>query len=178
MSDPFQIPPILFYVVTGIALIGWLALIFWPTRTWSNFWLAGVIVPQLLCLIYIYAFLTFWFLKPPGELRGYLSLAGVYRLFGNSGLLLVGWTNLIAMDLVAGAWMTRKAQQVGMPYVYLLPCLLMTFVFAGFGFTMFVIATSMGARWRALEAFEGPRPTASTPVAVKTPPSPTLVPAS
>src|SRR5258706_6416628 len=110
ISDPFQIPPVLYYVVMAIVLLGWLALIIFPRRPWANFWFSGVIVPQVLCLFYMYLLLTFWFLERRGHFLDFASLPGVYMLFSNSGLLLVAWINIIAMDLVVGAWMTRKAQ--------------------------------------------------------------------
>jgi hypothetical protein len=164
MINPFDLPPFLYYVVMVIVLLGWGALIFFPRRQWANFWWAGVAVPLTLSLIYIYLLLTFWFLQPPGRFADFFTLAGVDRMFQNSGLLLVAWINILAMDLVVGAWMTRKAAQTGMPYVYLLPCLIMTYVFAGFGFTLFVVVSSFGGRWGYIAKFESPTPTDTDPV--------------
>lgn len=166
MTDPFRMLPVLYYVVTVITLIGWAALIFFPRRPWANFWFSGVVVPLTLSLIYIYLLLTFWFLQPQGRFVDFLSLQGVYKMFANSGLLLVAWINLSAMDLVAGAWMTRKAMQTRMPYVYLLPCLILTYIFVGFGFTVFVVVASFGSRWGNIAQFENVAPTNSARVAV------------
>ena len=38
--NPFSLPPVLYAIVTIIALVGWAALIFFPRRPWANFWLA------------------------------------------------------------------------------------------------------------------------------------------
>jgi hypothetical protein len=159
-----NLPTILYFVVMALAVIGWAALIVFPRQSWANFWFAGLIVPLVLSLIYMYLLVTFWFRPPAATLTQFATLAGVYAMFGNAGLLLVAWINIIAMDLVVGAWMTRKAAQIGMPYIYLLPCLVMTFVFAGFGFTMFTIVAATGRGWSEIAKFEGQPPTDTSPV--------------
>jgi len=63
--------------------------------------------------------------------------------------------------------MARKAAQIRMPYVYLLPCLVMTFVFAGVGFTLFTIVTAIGKRWSEIAKFEAQPPTNTSPVAAR-----------
>jgi ABA DEFICIENT 4-like len=159
-----SLPQVLYFVVMGIDLIGWLALMFFPRRSWANFWFAGVVIPLFLCLFYMYLLLTFWFYPPAARFTEFITLDGVYEMFGNRGLLLVGWINLITMDLVVGAWMTRKAAQIRMPYVYLLPCLIVTFVFAGFGFTLFTVLVAIGGGWHEIEKFEGQPPVNVAPV--------------
>ena len=162
-----QLPHYLYFFVMALVAVGWLALIFFPRWRFANFWFSGLIVPQILCLIYMYLLLTFWFRDPPGSFLEFLTLEGVYKLFGNSGLLLVGWINLITMDLVVGAWMTRKAAQIRMPYIYLLPCLILTFVFAGFGFTLFAVIAAIGGGWSEIALFEGQPPTNIIPEAAR-----------
>jgi len=161
---PYGIPFFLYYVVVGIALTGWLALFFFPRRPWANFWYAGVIVPLVLSLFFIYLCLAFWFVEPPGQFSAYFSLGGVHQLFQNPGLLLVGWTDLLFVDLILGAWMTRRAAQARIPYIYLLPCLLLTFTFAGFGFALFAVICAVGGRWSAIARFEGIPDVNSEPV--------------
>jgi hypothetical protein len=158
MTNLATLPIVSFSVVMTIVLIGWLALILFPTRHWSNFWLAGVIVPLTLCLFYMFFLVVYWFQQPPGDFSDFFSLSGVYHMFGNNGLLLTAWLDILAMDVVVGAWMTRKAAQVRMPYVYLLPCLILTFAFAGFGYTLFCITMSFGERWKAIYALEQMKP--------------------
>jgi hypothetical protein len=162
--DPQTLPKVLYYVVMAVALCGWGALILLPRRPRFNFWFAGVFVPLVLCLIYMYLLIAYWFQPPMARFSEFLTLDGVYRMFANRGLLLVAWINLTAMDLVAGAWMTRKAAQVRIPYVWLLPCLILTFVFVGFGFTLFSVIVAVGGRWTAIAKVEDVPPTDSYPV--------------
>jgi hypothetical protein len=159
-----ELPNFLFPWIMVFTATGWLALIFFPRHSWANFWYAGVIVPLLLSLTYIYLLLTYWFQPPAGHLPQFLTLKGVYTMFGNSGLLLVGWIDLIAMGLAVGAWMTRKAAQIRMPYVYLLPCLVLAFVFGGVGFTMYVVFAAMKGGWGEISKFEGQPPIGASPV--------------
>ena len=154
MILPNDIPQILYPVVMGIAVLGWVALIVFPYSPKWNFWFAGLAVPLTLCLFYIVVLLMFWYL-PPRPLPGdFLTLARVHRMFTNSGLLLGFWISILAMDLVAGAWMTRKAAQTKMPRYLLLPCLIMTFVFAGVGFALFSVVASVGGRWAQIADVE------------------------
>ncbi len=162
-----SLPYYLYFFVMALVLVGWLALILFPRWRFTNFWVAGLIVPQALCLFYMYLLLTFWFRDPPATLTQFFTLDGVAKMFENQGLLLVAWINIIAMDLVVGAWMARKAAQIRMPYVYLLPCLIMTFIFAGFGFTLFAIVAAIGGGWKEIARFEGQPPTNTQPVAAR-----------
>jgi len=156
--DPMKFVPALYYIVTIIAVVGWVQLIFWPRRHWANFWFAGVVIPLVLSLFFCAFIIMYWLQPPQGSRDELKSLEGIYAMFGNHGLLLAAWTHLLAMDLVVGAWMARKAAQMHMPYVYLLPCLLLTFSFAGFGFVLFAVAMSFGERWFYIARVEQVRP--------------------
>jgi len=162
-----ELPNTLYFIVMGLVVIGWLALILFPRQPWANFWFSGLLIPVLLSLLYIFLMLTFWFRPPAASFLDFLTLKGVYTMFGNSGLLLVAWINLTAMDLVVGSWMARKAAQIRMPYVYLLPCLVVTFVFAGFGFALFSTIAAIGGGWSQIARFEGQPPTNTAPVVVR-----------
>jgi ABA DEFICIENT 4-like len=152
---PSLLPDVFFAIVMILVVSAWLSLIFFPRNHRANFWYAGVIVPTTLSVVYMYFLLAFWFVEPAGHFLQFATLKGVYALFGNNGLLLVGWINIIAMDIVLGAWMARKAAQVRMPYIYLLPCLVLTFLFAGLGLTIFSIVMAVGGRWSAIAKLEG-----------------------
>jgi len=160
-----KLPHSLYFVGMGVVLTGWLALILFPRKAWANFWFSGLVVPQLLCFVYMYSLLIYWFLPPAASFSEFFTLEGVYKMFGNPGLLLVAWINIIAMDLVVGAWMARKAAQIGMPYVYLLPCLVLTFVFPGFGFALFSAMAAFCRGWAEISKFEGQPPVNTSPVA-------------
>lgn len=162
-----SLPNILYYVVMGLSTIGWLGLIFFPRWRLTNFWLGGLVIPLALCLIYMFLVLTFWFRDPPASILQFLSLEGISQMFRNRGVLLVAWTDLVIMDLVGAAWMTRKAAQIRMPYIYLLPCLLVGFFFIGFGFALFAIIAAIGGGWPVIASFEAQPPTNTIPEAAR-----------
>jgi hypothetical protein len=156
---------VLFYVALAIAGAGWAALIVFPRRPWSNFWFAGVIVPLILGIFYTLVMLLSWNANPPGRITGFFSLGGLFGLFQNPGLLLAAWIDLLVMPLIAGAWMTRRAAQVKIPYVYLVLCLIATLALPGTGVVLFVIVSSIGSRMNSMATFEGVPPVDCEPVA-------------
>jgi len=152
---PEGLPDIMFYFVMALVGAGWLALILFPARPWANFWFAGLVVPVLLGVLYAMVMLVFWFQPPTGNARLFFSLNGLARLFENKGLLLAAWIDLTMMPLIVGAWITRRAAQVRLPYVYLLVCLVVTKVLPGAGFALFVVIVGIGGRWKDVAKFEG-----------------------
>jgi hypothetical protein len=162
--NELELPRNWFYVVMAVDIAGWLVLLLFPRRPWANFWIAGLIVPLVLSLISIFFLIAFFLVPPALKFESYRSLDAVYAMFANRGLLLVAWTNLAIMDLAVAAWMVRMAARVKIPYALVLPCLLLTFIFAGFGFTLFAALAGVGGRWNAIAKAEGIQPTDSDPV--------------
>jgi hypothetical protein len=149
--NPSGIPSIVYYLSGAVALVGWLAIFFFPRRSWATFWFSGIIVPVILCLFSTFLLLTFWFQPRAASVFDYLKLPTVYAQYSNPGLLAVTLIDIIAMNLVVGAWMARKALQVGLSFTYLLPCLLFMTVAPGGGFILFAIVVSLHGRWNKLE---------------------------
>jgi hypothetical protein len=143
------LPHSLFDLVMVVVAIGWLALLFFPRKHWANFWVAGVIIPGILGVVYTALMITYWFQHPRPAPAFFFSLTGAYQMFANSGMLLAAWTDIVLLSLVAGAWVTRKAVQLGMPRWLLLLLLLIMFGFPGTGLVIFFgIAAWMGGHGR------------------------------
>lgn len=138
------VPELLFFVCMAIALVSWLALFFLPGKRAVNWWLCGVITPSIFAVIYAYLLVAYWD-QPPGQsfLYTYItrfgSLPGVAKMFRDQGLLLVGWLDILALDLVGGAWQARRAQKTGMPRFALTVCLLVTYANAPLGMALYYI---------------------------------------
>jgi hypothetical protein len=160
----FTLLPGFFAFVLTLELAGWAALLAFPQKRWANFWLGGIAIPQVLSLLYIYLLLTFWFLPPLGQFARMGTLPGVYALFENHGLLLVAVVNIVAMNLFAAAWMTRRAVQTEMPRYLLTICLVVTFAFSMLGFLVFAVAASIRGRWSLISIVEEVPPVESRPV--------------
>jgi len=161
---PEILPDVLFYVSLAVAGAGWLALILFPRRTWANFWFAGLVTPALLGILYTAVMLVFWYQPPVADPLNFFSLGGLARLFANRGMLLAAWVDLLVMPLIVGAWMTRRAAQARIPYLYLFVCLVLTLVLPGTGFVVFVVVVGIGGRWKEVARSEGIPPVDSVQV--------------
>ena len=116
----------IFSVCGMIAMAGWLGLIIAPRLSFSRDWLAPVIAPLLIAVVYVYLMVTSADLIP--EDGGFGSLAGVQSLFTVPQLLLAGWIHYLAFDLFVGAWEVRDAQKRQIPHLLIIPALIATFM--------------------------------------------------
>lgn len=124
----------LFSASSTLVLPGWLLLLFAPRFKWAARFVAPVLIPALLGLLYLYLILT----RFPAAQGGFGSLAEVRRLFGDEALLLAGWVHYLAFDLFIGSWEVRDAQRVGLPHLLVAPCLVLTFLFGPIGLLLYL----------------------------------------
>ncbi len=122
-----------FQVVNMLALLGWVALaLAWVAPVWAER-VAGLSVPVLLAVAYSGLVLAFW-TRAPG---GFGSLGEVMALFTMPEIALAGWIHYLAFDLFVGAWEVRTARREGIGFLFVLPCLVLTFLFGPAGFLLF-----------------------------------------
>jgi hypothetical protein len=125
----------LFSLVNGIALIGWLILIIFPFRPFTNRLLIGVIV-TILCITY--AVLVYKMLQP-GDFKKFMTLEGVSSLLAVPGAALTGWIHYLAFDLMTGLFIAHNAAKHGIGYAWVLPCLLLTFILGPIGLLLYFL---------------------------------------
>lgn len=112
---------------------GWLLLVFVPRWKWSARIIAGVVIPLVLGLVYLYLVATHF-----GESGGgFGSLEQVSKLFQNPYALLAGWIHYLAFDLFIGSWEVRDAQRLGIHHLLVVPCLLLTFLLGPIGLLLY-----------------------------------------
>ena len=129
----------LFSICNFIVLPGWLLLVVAPRWRWTGR-IAAIALPLLLAAVYLTLIVTH-FGKSGG---GFGSLTLVAKLFENPYLLLAGWIHYLAFDLFTGSWLVRDAQRLRIAHAYVVPCLLLTFLFGPVGLlTWFLIRTSL-----------------------------------
>lgn len=127
-------PDSLFQIANPLVLIGWLALALSPLAPrWSDS-VAGLVIPLLLSITYTALVLVHW-TSAPG---GFGSLTDVMALFTSPGVALAGWVHYLAFDMLVGAWICRTARAEGIPHLFILPCLVPTFLFGPAGFAAFI----------------------------------------
>jgi ABA DEFICIENT 4-like len=116
-----------------VAAIAWLPLAATPSKwTWPVRAARGVAI--VLAFGYVALILTFW---ARGE-GGFGSLAQVAQLFQEPGLLLAGWVHYLAFDLLVGSWEREEAIRIGLGPWFLVPTLILTFMFGPAGWLCFL----------------------------------------
>jgi len=178
------IPGLIYRLALVLTVITYLTLIIFPRQSWANYWLAGIIVPTILGVAYGMILMFYaltptpcervlmpdgtWYAPPwcPEVSRptNFLYIEGLRTLFHKDGLLLAGFLDLLLMPLMVAAWMARKAAQVRMPYVYLLPCIVLTLTAPGVGVWLYVLFAGLHSRLKEIAKFDGQPPIETAPV--------------
>lgn len=128
-----------------IAMIGWLMLLVSPLMpNWSDR-IAGVVLPLVLSLGYLLLLLV----PASASGGGFGTLADVIILFSYEQAALAGWVHFLAFDLFIGAWVCRTARLEGLPFILVLPCLPVIFLFGPAGFLAFQAVRTAGNRLRS-----------------------------
>ncbi len=122
----------LFQIANSTAMISWIALIVQPRRVVS--WLRYA-VPGALGVLYVWAIAT----SLPGSEGGFGSLAEVKQLFTNDRALLAGWVHYLAFDLFVGCWEVSDAHERGIGHLWVVPCLLLTFMLGPAGLLAYLL---------------------------------------
>ncbi len=86
-------------------------------------------VPLLLAVPYT-VLIVLYFGQAEG---GFGSLADVMKLFTNEWAVLAGWIHYLAFDLFVGSWEVKDAQERNVPHLWVIPCLVMTFMLGPIG---------------------------------------------
>jgi hypothetical protein len=91
-------------------------------------------MPALLAVVYVALVVV----SLPGSEGGFSSLAGVRSLFENPWGLLAGWTHYLAFDLFIGGWELRDSQRRGIPHLFVVPALVLTFLLGPGGLLLYL----------------------------------------
>ena len=125
----------IFTLASGIAAIAWLILIIFPFRPFTPKLLMGTVVAGLCAT---YATLIYQNLQP-GLLESFRTLDGVTALFTNKAAVCIGWIHYLAFDLVAGLYIAQNASKHGIAHGWVVPCLLLTFMFGPVGLGLYLL---------------------------------------
>jgi len=124
-----------FSICGSAAMLGWVILIFLPRRYTALFAIPQYVIPFGLSLAYAALILPTIFNVEGG---GFGSLGEVATLFSNDAALLGGWIHYLAFDLFIGAWIARRADEIGLSRVLQAPILLATFMLGPVGLAVFL----------------------------------------
>jgi hypothetical protein len=129
-------PESLFSLCSALVLPPWILLALAPRWRWTS--RVAVFVPLLLATAYLLLIVTNF---KPGE-GGFGSLQQVAQLFSNPKVLLAGWIHYLAFDLFTGAWEVRDAASLGIRHIFVIPCLLLTFMLGPIGLLLYFVLRS------------------------------------
>jgi hypothetical protein len=132
----------IFSICNYVVLPGWLLLVVAPRWRWTQR-VTALALPLALAVVYL-TLVILHFRESGG---GFGSLAQVSKLFENPYMLLAGWIHYLAFDLFTGSWLVRDSQRLRIAHAFVVPCLLLTFLFGPVGLlTWFLIRTSLRGR--------------------------------
>jgi hypothetical protein len=120
-----NIDAVLLYIAYFLVAVAWLPLWIAPANRTCNWWIAGVIVPSIISVMFIYLLITGW-QQPPGQTiiatvgSRFLTLNGIASMMQQTGLLDATWLDNLTTGMIAGAWITRRAQRTLLPRLALL----------------------------------------------------------
>jgi Domain of unknown function (DUF4281) len=120
----------IFQICTAATLAGWVVLLASPIAPSLADRIAGLLIPALLAVTYAGLVLAFWS-RAEG---GFDKLSNVMLLFTKPEIALAGWIHYLAFDLFVGSWEVRTARAERIPFLIVLPCLLLTFLFGPAGY--------------------------------------------
>lgn len=127
-------PEPIFSFASTFVLVGWLLLIF-AFRWKHTLTIVRLGVILLLSILYTFLIITHF---GDGD-GGFGSLEEVSLLFENPWALLAGWVHYLAFDLFVGSWEVQNARSVGISHWFVIPCLLLTFLFGPLGLLLYLI---------------------------------------
>lgn len=125
----------IFSIANSIALVSWLILAVAPRLTVTRKIILSGAIPLLLSAAYLVLIVLFF-----GQAEGgFGSLPDVMKLFTNEWAVLAGWIHYLAFDLLIGIWEVKDSQEKGISHWFVIPCLVLTFLFGPIGFLLYCI---------------------------------------
>ena len=125
----------IFSIANMIALLSWVVLAVAPRWVVTRTVILSGAIPLLLSIAYLILIVLFF----GAAEGGFGSLADVMKLFTNQWATLAGWIHYLAFDLFVGAWEVKDAQMRGISHWFVIPCLVLTFLFGPIGFLLYSI---------------------------------------
>jgi hypothetical protein len=121
---------------TLVVSLFWLLLIIAPSWVWTDRIVHTVLVPLVIGAWTIALGVSG---PAPPEGAGMGSLQAVMLLIGGEHATLTLWTLVMGWDLLAGAWLARDARRRGIRHAWVVPCLILTFMFGIVGLVLYLL---------------------------------------
>lgn len=137
-------PDRIFEIVNSIALASWIILILFPYKNWSKSILFAIIIAGLALLYGGLAFTHF----STDTFESFGELSQLAQLNSEPMNVVIGWIHYLAFDLLAGLYITKNAEQIGINRYLLIPCQLLTFMMGPLGVLLYLILRfALSKKW-------------------------------
>ena len=139
-----NIDAVLLYVAYFLVAVAWFPLWIAPSNRTCNWWIAGVIVPSAISVMFIYLLATGW-QQPANQTiiltvgSRFLTLNGIQSMMKQQGLLDATWLDNLTTGMIAGAWITRRAQRTLLPRLALFLCQFLVFATSPLGVLVYFV---------------------------------------
>lgn len=133
---------VIFSVANTIALLSWIFLIVAPRFIVTRKLITNAVIPILLSLAYLVV-IAASFGRAEG---GFGSLENVMKLFANEWVALAGWIHYLVFDMLIGIWEIRDAEEKGISHWFVVPCLVLTFLFGPIGYLLYRLVSAVAPR--------------------------------
>jgi len=137
---------LLFSFINLSVLPAWALLIFAPNSALTDRLVHSLIYPLLLGGLYILGFGFIIFAGHGAEGGDFMSIEGVRTLFSADAAMMIAWAHYLVFDLFVGAWEARDAKQRGFRHLWLVPCLVLTFMAGPAGLVLYLLIRSISKK--------------------------------
>ncbi|CAE7391088.1 unnamed protein product [Symbiodinium natans] len=132
------------FPVTNSSLLSWAFLIFFPH--WRHLKPVVLLAPIVNAIAYtIVVLYVFSHPNAQSDEANMKSLEGITAMFSNQDGVFAGWLHYCVFDPLVGLGEVLDSQQVGVPHLFVVPCLLMTMFLGPAGFLLY-----LAIRWLAI----------------------------
>lgn len=129
-------PDQVFQIANSLALFSWIFLIVANKWRWTFKILIGIVITALGL---IYAYFISQAMTSGMSFESFGSLDGIVAGFQNKKAALAGWIHYLAFDLMVGIWIVYNARKNQIPFLFIVPCLLGTFMLGPVGLLIYLI---------------------------------------
>lgn len=124
-----------FAAVNLVALVGWLLILLVPYSRATRRLIDSMALPVVLALVYA-AVLVITFSTMPQVVW---TLEGIAEIMSDPWIMTLGWTHLVAFDLVAGTWMKLDAAKRKIRHRWMIMSYILTFLLGPVGLLSYVL---------------------------------------
>lgn len=135
-----------FAAVNLVAGAGWFLIILAPYSRPTRRLIDNLALPVVLALVYAAVLVMVFALMPQVE----WTLEGITEAMSDPWIMTLGWTHLVAFDLVAGTWMKLDAAKRKIRHRWMIAPYILTFLLGPVGLLSYVLLRNFTQKGKKL----------------------------